>query len=126
MQVAERRGESDTELGQAVDEAVRNHFGYRAERTRRELRELFRRGRISLAIGLAFAGACVVASNALVAGHDPSALREVASESLVIFGWVAMWRPLEIFLYDWWPVRRSALEFERLARMHTRVVCEAA
>ena len=24
-------------------------------------------------------------------------------ESLIISGWVALWRPLEIFLYDWWP-----------------------
>ena len=29
----------------------------------------------------------------------------MASESLLIGGWVAMWRPLEVFIYDWWPVR---------------------
>jgi hypothetical protein len=28
--------------------------------------------------------------------------------SLVIGGWVAMWRPMEVFLYDWWPVRAEA------------------
>ena len=55
MHLAERRGESDAELNQAVDEAVRNHFTYRAGATRHELRELPARGRISLVIGLAFA-----------------------------------------------------------------------
>ena len=25
--------------------------------------------------------------------------------SLVIGAWVALWRPIEIFLYDWWPIR---------------------
>ena len=25
----------------------------------------------------------------------------------MIGGWVALWRPLEIFLYDWWPIRRK-------------------
>ena len=40
-------------------------------------------------------------------------------------GWVAMWRPLEIFLYDWWPVRRLQVAYERLARMQTLVVCDA-
>lgn len=124
MHLAERRGESDADLNQAVDEAVRNHFSYRAQRTHHELRELLRRGRISLVIGLAFAGACLVASNALESGN-PSALREVVGESLVIFGWVAMWRPAEVFLYDWWPVRRHQRELERLARMRTRVVCDA-
>jgi hypothetical protein len=26
----------------------------------------------------------------------------VIEESLLIFGWVANWRPIEIFLSDWW------------------------
>jgi len=26
-------------------------------------------------------------------------------ESLLVGGAVAPWRPLEIFLYDWWPIR---------------------
>jgi hypothetical protein len=30
---------------------------------------------------------------------------------------VAMWRPMEIYLYDWWPLwRRSALQ-RRLSQM---------
>jgi hypothetical protein len=28
-----------------------------------------------------------------------------------------MWRPLEIFLYDWWPIRADARLFDRLAAM---------
>ena len=75
-------------------------------------------------IGLAFAGGCVMAANAI--GDDASALRAVARESLEIGGWVAMWRPLEIFLYAWWPVRRRQLEYARLARMDSRVVCDAS
>jgi hypothetical protein len=31
---------------------------------------------------------------------------EIAEEGLLIVGWVAMWRPLEIFLYDWRPIWR--------------------
>lgn len=30
--------------------------------------------------------------------------REILREGLVITGWVAMWRPLEVLLYDWWPM----------------------
>jgi hypothetical protein len=41
----------------------------------------------------------------------------VASESLFIGGWVAMWPPLEVFLYDWWPIRAEALRLDRLAAM---------
>jgi hypothetical protein len=38
-------------------------------------------------------------------------------ESLLIGGWVAMWKPLETFLYDWWPIRAEARLYDRLAEM---------
>jgi len=49
-------------------------------------------------------------------------LAEVFRESLLIGGWVAMWRPLEIFLYDWWPIRAEVRLYDRLAAMPVRVV----
>jgi len=36
---------------------------------------------------------------------------------LTIGGSVALWRPIEIYLYDWWPSRRRARRFDRLGRM---------
>jgi hypothetical protein len=47
---------------------------------------------------------------------------DIARESLLIGGWVAMWRPLEVFLYDWWPIRAEARLFDRLSAMTVRVV----
>jgi len=35
-------------------------------------------------------------------------------ESLYIVGWVTMWRPLEIFLYDWRPIRHRVRLFAKL------------
>jgi len=43
------------------------------------------------------------------------------SESLIIGGWVALWRPMEIFLYDWWPIRAEARLLDRLAAMPVSV-----
>jgi hypothetical protein len=42
-------------------------------------------------------------------------------ESLLILGWVANWRPLEIFLYDWWPIRRQSLLYKHLSAMPVEV-----
>lgn len=42
--------------------------------------------------------------------------------SLSIAGWVAMWRPMELFLYDWWPIRAEARLFDRLASMPVRLM----
>jgi hypothetical protein len=32
-----------------------------------------------------------------------------------------MWRPLEIFLYDWWPILGEKRLHERLARAEVRI-----
>ena len=39
----------------------------------------------------------------------------VLSESLLVAAWVGMWRPIQMLLYDWWPIRRRIAVFERLA-----------
>jgi hypothetical protein len=40
----------------------------------------------------------------------------------VIGGWVALWRPAEIFLYEWWPIRAEAKLLDRLSEMSVRVL----
>lgn len=97
-------------------DAVQRYFCRRAEAARHRLRELLRRGRTSLVIGLAalvLAFALAKAVTDLVRGDVGQLLRE----SLIIGGWVAMWRPLEMLLYDWWPIRAEARRFDRLAAM---------
>lgn len=90
-------------------------FAHRSESASRDLRELFRVGRMSLAVGASVLAACVVAAQyaEVVVGSAP--LGRIVQESLVIMGWVANWRPLEIFLYDWWPIVRRRNLYRRLA-----------
>ncbi len=104
-----------------VQNAVREYFSARAATTRRQLRLLFRRGRISLIIGLVFLSASVISGDLVAAMLEQTRFAGVARESLLIGGWVAMWRPLEVFLYDWWPVRAEARLFDRLSAMTVRV-----
>ena len=35
----------------------------------------------------------------------------------MISGWVALWRPAEIFLHEWWPILAEARLYDRLAVM---------
>jgi len=56
-------------------------------------------------------------------GSDTGA--SIVREGLTIIGWVAMWRPLEIYLYTWWPVREEQDLLARLTRMHVRLVLPA-
>ena len=105
-----------------VTGAVRDYFADRAAATRRKLRLLFRVGRTSLIIGIVFLAASIVVGNLVEEMLEHTRFAGVASESLLIGGWVAMWRPLEIFLYDWWPIRAEARLFDRLSTMTVRVV----
>jgi hypothetical protein len=105
-----------------VQSAVREYFGHRAEATRLRLRQLLRVGRTSLIIGLLFLVASTLSGDLVAEMLSGSRFAGVARESLIIGGWVAMWRPLEIFLYDWWPIRAEARLFDRLGEMTVRVV----
>lgn len=109
---------------EGIEEAVHHYFSVRLQMKQHELQQLLRRGRLSLAVGLAFLGGCLaLAGFAGRLGSDTGAT--IVREGLTIIGWVAMWRPLEIYLYDWWPVRDERRLLARLTRMHVRLVLPA-
>ncbi len=98
-----------------VRTAFANYFNERADRVAGDLHELLRTGRISLAIGLAVLAACVLASQVLTVAFGVGPVQGTIAEGLIILGWVANWRPIEIFLYDWWPMVRRRRLFCRIA-----------
>ncbi|MGZ6116118.1 MAG: hypothetical protein ACXWM9_16060 [Gemmatimonadaceae bacterium] len=99
------------ELGGAITE----YFRYRARVITLDLNELFRVGRRAMAIGLTVLSFSVATGQTVAATFAPSTIGRVIEESLLIFGWVANWRPIEIFLYDWWPIVRRRNLYRRLA-----------
>ena len=101
-------------------QAIHQYFIARASGSRRSLRELFQRGRISLAIALAFLGASLALGD-LIGKISESGVAALLREGLLIGGWVAMWRPLEVFLYDWWPILGEVRLLDRLSRMPVRI-----
>ena len=105
------------EASAAAAGTVTQFFSSRAVATRRNLRALFRRGRISLVIALAFMAAALTLASALDGPAETNPFAAVLRESLLVGGWVAMWRPIEVFLYDWWPLSAEARRFDRLAAM---------
>lgn len=108
------------ETAASVESAVRRYFECRAEIKARELRQLLRRGRESLFIGLGFLSICF-GLGLVTRDWLPEQWSEFVELGLQIVGWVAMWRPLEIFLYDWWPIRNDQRLLQRLARMPVRL-----
>jgi hypothetical protein len=111
---------ADGDPGALVTEAIHNFFDYKAQLARRELRHLLLQGRTSLVIGLAFLALCLLAANA-IGQFTSGTVLTIGRESLTIGGWVAMWRPIQIFLYDWWPLTRRGRIYRNLGHAQVRV-----
>jgi len=108
------------ETPRVIEEAIRHFFLHRSEAALRELRQLFRQARFTLLVGLAFLGSCL-ALGQVVSQLAWGGLGELLRESLLICGWVAMWRPMELCLYDWWPLLRNLRIARKLSAMPVEV-----
>lgn len=114
IHVAEPNMERDSK--ETIAAAVRSYFAYRSEVQARRLRLLLREGRQALAMGLGFLALCW-GLGFLATESVPPPFGEFLSEGLLIIGWVANWRPAEIFLYDWRPMKRQREILDKLAIM---------
>ena len=104
-----------------IQQAVHNYFLYRKEILEREFRYLMKLARTSLLIGAIFLGMCLLAGNIIVSNF-PFVWADFLKEGLTIAGWVAMWRPIQLYLYDWWPVYRQINIYQRLGSMAVEIV----
>ena len=100
----------------AITNGLHNHFEYREWQSGRQLSKLLREGRISLLIGIGAITGFNLLSKAIRSSTNP--VIEIIHEGLSVLGWVSMWKPMEIFLYEWWPIRRERRACRRLAEAH--------
>ena len=109
-----------------VGDAIREHFARESRRLQRKLRSLIRRGWLSLAIGMAFLAAAFATTQTVRRLLGESGLWQLLEQGLLIVGWVAMWRPLEIFLYDWWPILGERRIHDGLSRMPVKLALKSS
>lgn len=107
--------------GPVVREAVHHYFAYRAKLIARDFHQLMRQARTSLLIGLSFLAACLFTSSYFL-GDVHGTLGTIVREGLTIAGWVAMWRPMQLYLYEWWPLLRRSRLYTKLSRIPVEVV----
>lgn len=114
-----RRPENIADPQALVAESLHHYFAYRAEVILRDLKQLMREGRTSLIIGLLFLATCNVLARLLAQGHEQ--WQGILREGLTIGGWVAMWKPLEIYLYRWWPLLNLKRLHDKLSAAEVEV-----
>lgn len=106
--------------------AIHHYFRERAESARLAFRRLMRQGQASLLIGIVFLAGCFGGAELLDKFQPSNRWLLLLREGLIIAGWVAMWRPMEIYLYDWWPLRRKLKLMRKLSHMPVKVVLPKA
>lgn len=115
-------GEALRAVDRGLASALTHYFEVRAEWIDRDRRELFRLGWRYLAIGLLVLSACLMTSQMLPALIGSGPATRIVQEGLIILGWVANWKPIETFLYDWWPLKRRADLYRRIAAAKVDIV----
>ena len=106
----------DMATTEANSAAIRGYFEKCRADESRCIKRILWEGRITLFMGLVFlllASALGEGIRATFSGRFASAL----ASGLEIFGWVALWKPAELLLYEWIPVRRKRKLLKRLATM---------
>ena len=104
-----------------LQEAVRAYFAYEIVRLQRRTRQHLKTGQLALGMGLAMLAAFLTLAELTVL-LTVGTVRQILREGLVIIGWVAMWRPLDVLLYDWWPLVRHRRLLERIIATEITVV----
>jgi len=112
---------TDTQQAAHLSHALRQHFALSRHSARADLTDLLWQGRLSLLIGCCFVAACILSAD-LLRTHGSGATTAVFREGLTIVGWVALWRPIQIFLYDWWPLWRRIQVLANLERMRVELL----
>lgn len=125
LAVTIKRASASEHSSGLISDAVHTSFQRRALAKQRELKKLLREGRISLVIGITFLAAAIFISDYLGGLITNKNYAWLVQESVVIGGWVALWHPLNIFLYEWWPIRAERRLYERLCQMQVEVASSA-
>ena len=81
---------------------------------------------VLLGFGMAGSGglpvlAPVISLATFLLGAGTGGVSDILHEGLTVAGWVSMWRPMEVFLYAWWPIVGDRRLYDRLSRMRVRV-----
>lgn len=103
------------EVTENIRMAVANHFLYLGSLAGHAFSVQWRRERLNLAIGIVFLFFCLTISQHASDIFDQGSLAGLIAESLIIIGWVALWKPVQFFLYDLWPIRKRRRLCEKIA-----------
>ena len=113
----------DTE--ESVRRAFARYCAHTIAEARRKLAAMRWVGVRTFLVGLVFFAISLAASAAVARWLLlPEWLRTLASESLIVAGWVVIWQPLDTLVQGWWPQWEEERTFKALSQIPLRVEAE--
>lgn len=85
---------------------------------------MFRLGWSSLLIGFIFLSVMYLLTKIINNLASEDGFTITIKESFIILGWVALWRPAELLLYEWRPFKRDMNLFHKLEKCEVIVMSE--
>lgn len=97
----------------SIKESMHSYLNYKIDLQKSELKMFLKRAQLFLGIGLLVLAACVGVAQSLTIPSPPGAFG-ILREGIVIFGWVSIWKPIELILFDWYPLYEQLKLYRKL------------
>ena len=107
---------------EVITTAIHQHFTYRREKSERQLKAALQLGWQSLLIAVVFLGLLIFLTLVIIKLLPEGGLSITFREILIILGWVALWRPADLLLYEWRPFKREVNLFRKLEQCKVEIV----
>jgi len=107
---------------QEIEAAIHQHFAYRKNKSLNQLRRTLQLGWRGLLIAIVFLSILVSFTLFVISQMPEGGLSIIFREILIILGWVALWRPADLLLYEWRQFKRDANLYERLEHCKVEVI----
>lgn len=105
-----------------IEVAIYTYYTFELLNSQNDMKLLFRQGRISLLLGALFLGFCY--SLYYLIKDQQGLFFGFLGESLHVIGWVAMWKPINLFLFEWWPIRDKIKLLTRLSQIKVEIITD--
>lgn len=109
-----------------IGPAIHQHFCYRRKQSQKKYNRILKYGWRILFIALGMLALIFALTEIALHRIPDNRLILFIRESFIIFGWVALWRPLEMLLYDWYPIKADIKLYKRLEQSEVEVVINEA
>ncbi len=108
-----------------ISKAFEDFFHYRMVIVQKQLRSTLYLGIKSLIVGLLFLSFSIYCTKTIGTLIDDQFISSFLKEGVYLLGWVSMWKPINIFLYEWWPQIDQIKLYNALAQAETSIIFEA-